>query len=68
MSALSQQLLEQADAALKAGRHQELIPLYEQLEFQARFHKQQDALLSVHNCAEECSDLTTSVFIRVLPD
>ncbi|KAF9918484.1 hypothetical protein BX616_008457 [Lobosporangium transversale] len=29
----AQQLLEQADASLKAGRYQELIPLYEQLEF-----------------------------------
>ncbi|KAF9953432.1 hypothetical protein BGZ72_005406 [Mortierella alpina] len=45
MSAPSQQLLEQADAALKAGRHQELIPLYEQLEFQARLSKHPDATL-----------------------
>ncbi|KAF8936440.1 COP9 signalosome complex subunit 8 [Dissophora ornata] len=30
----AQQILEQADSCLKAGRYQELIPLYEQLEFQ----------------------------------
>ncbi|KAF9089399.1 COP9 signalosome complex subunit 8 [Mortierella sp. GBA35] len=30
----TQRLIEQADSCLKAGRYQELIPLYEQLEFQ----------------------------------
>ncbi|KAG0370392.1 COP9 signalosome complex subunit 8 [Gamsiella multidivaricata] len=34
MTVPAQQIFEQADAYLKAGRYQELIPLYEQLEFQ----------------------------------
>ncbi|KAG0046856.1 COP9 signalosome complex subunit 8 [Gryganskiella cystojenkinii] len=34
MTVTSQALLAQADSCLKAGRYQELIPLYEQLEFQ----------------------------------
>ncbi|KAF9186753.1 hypothetical protein BGZ51_001778 [Haplosporangium sp. Z 767] len=34
MSVPSQQLFEQAEACLRGGRYQELIPLYEQLEFQ----------------------------------
>ncbi|KAG0306977.1 COP9 signalosome complex subunit 8 [Dissophora globulifera] len=34
MTVPAQQIVEQADASLKAGRFQELIPLYEQLEFQ----------------------------------
>ncbi|KAI1310552.1 hypothetical protein EDD11_003694 [Mortierella claussenii] len=33
MTTQTQQMLEQADVCLKAGRYQELIPLYEQLEF-----------------------------------
>ncbi|KAF9578812.1 hypothetical protein BGW38_005218, partial [Lunasporangiospora selenospora] len=34
MTLTTAQLVEQADACIKAGRYQELIPLYEQLEFQ----------------------------------
>lgn len=34
MTVTSATLFEQADHALQAGRYQELIPLYEQLEFQ----------------------------------
>lgn len=30
----AQRLIEQADVCIKAGRYQDLIPLYEQLEFQ----------------------------------
>ncbi|KAF9112945.1 COP9 signalosome complex subunit 8 [Mortierella sp. AM989] len=34
MTAQAQQILEQADSCLKSGRYEELIPLYEHLEFQ----------------------------------
>ncbi|KAG0000598.1 COP9 signalosome complex subunit 8 [Entomortierella chlamydospora] len=34
MTTRAQQIIEQADSCLKAGRYEELIPLYEQLEFQ----------------------------------
>lgn len=43
----AQRLIEQADVCIKAGRYQDLIPLYEQLEFQVSHSFRPSRLLPV---------------------